>query len=261
MDLAFAQIVAVLWLWVPAPCTDRPRGRGQRHPICVLGTSVFSTQILGLSRNDQLSSSLDLSLLCTIGNICTYPILKYSIFSSRNEQYHSLRQRVPRAGSGTFGLVPSGCPSKSPTRRSHGKASSRWTPGSGAPSRLRPTAPAPRPPAISACKLGPHNHTLYSADTRPPLSPPPGNVFGTPSFPQMRKWGSAGSGPTLLSGLRQTRGKAGTPGRVSSCTYSTFRLCTAVPDSRMSSGSVQSPAAFRAQCCRNEADRGSSSYV
>lgn len=53
-------------------------------------------KILGIVKNDQLSSNLDLQLLCTIGNICIYNILKYYIFSSRNEQYHSLRQLVYR---------------------------------------------------------------------------------------------------------------------------------------------------------------------
>lgn len=75
---------------------EKPRVFGQHHGKCVLNKRVFSMKILGIVKNDQLSSNLDLQLLCTIGNICIYNILKYYIFSSRNEQYHSLRQLVYR---------------------------------------------------------------------------------------------------------------------------------------------------------------------
>lgn len=54
----------------------------------------FLSEIWRIMKNDQLSSNLELLLLCTIWNICIYNILKYYIFSSRNEQYHGVRWLV-----------------------------------------------------------------------------------------------------------------------------------------------------------------------
>lgn len=54
----------------------------------------FLSEVWRIMKNDQPSSNLELPLLCTIWNICIYNILKYYIFSSRNEQYHSVRWLV-----------------------------------------------------------------------------------------------------------------------------------------------------------------------
>lgn len=157
-----------------------------------LKKTSFLSEIWRIMKNDQPSSNLELPLLCTIWNICIYIIFWNIIYSLREMNSTTMWGGwcIPFSFGCLVGFVSFAIsfslgeedtrPCENPTWHSTWKASCRRTPGIwGILTILSQELPSvstwwPKeahrllycflPCAILACKLGLHNHTLYSID-------------------------------------------------------------------------------------------------